>query len=175
MRSTPELLCTLIGPVNPLLSFVRTSVPVPSLVKDDPVLPVKWPEMVRSAPKLTVKNWSTPAGAPSTTSKAIAFPVAAVLTLIDPLPGTPPPRVIAVPDRVYPLPDKLIELKTAPTRLLTLEGRAAAVGNTKLSVGIPVGAIPPAQFAAVLQLLSPPPPLQVNVAGVSRASSDSTD
>src|SRR5262249_10645536 len=113
--------------------------------------------------------------APSTTSKAIAFPVAAVLTLIDPLPGTALPRVIAVPDRVYPLPDKLIELKTAPTRLLTLEGRAAAVGNTKLSVGIPVGAIPPAQFAAVLQLLSPPPPLQVNVAGVSRASSDSTD
>src|SRR5438874_1181307 len=65
------------------------------------------------------------------------------------------------------------ELNAAPARSLWLVRWAAPRANTRSSLADPVGAMPPAQFRPVLQLLSPPPPVQLNVAGVSRTSSSS--
>src|SRR3954451_13313662 len=52
---------------------------------------------------------------------------------------------------------------------------AAPAGKTRSSVPSPMGATSPAQFAAVIQFASPPPPSHVDVANSRRLSSDSID
>ncbi len=177
MTSAPELLFSLIDPVNPVLSAVSVRTPGPSLVSVEPVVPLSLPEMVRSAPVLTEKDWSMPPDAPSRVSIARTSPSAPALTTRNPLPGVPgSPRVIALPDSVYPPSANVIELNTPLAgRSFWFALREAPAGKTRSSTfaGFPVGATFPTQLAAVLHLASVPNPVQVNVAGACRASNSS--
>jgi hypothetical protein len=82
----------------------------------------------------------------------------------------PPVSVKSFPESVKlallpKTPESVIELKLVPVGKLLLGLVLVVPVKIKSSVAFPVGATPPTQLAAVIRLLSAPPPFQVKLAG----------
>ena len=89
--------------------------------------------------------------------------VMVLLALFAAIVVAPPVRVIALPDKVKePAPlANAMDAKLVPAAKLLVGAKRVDPAKTNTSPA--TGATPPTQLAAVVQLLSPPPPFQVRV------------